>query len=88
MSTRFALSIIICLSAGSHDAHSTAIHISCAHEVTGLQGVPINAARYAKLTLHLFWVILSYLADRCNATFGYCHNVSSVCLSVCNASVL
>jgi len=28
---------------------------------------------------------LEVLADRCNATFNYCHNVSSV---VCNASVL
>ena len=31
----------------------------------------------------------SFLADRCNATFGYCHNMSSVSrLSVRDASVL
>ena len=27
-----------------------------------------------------------FLADRCNATFGYCHEMSSVCLSVCHLS--
>ena len=35
--------------------------------------------RYVRL-----WLILTdFLADRCNATFGYCHNMLSVCLSVC-----
>ena len=32
--------------------------------------------------IKLFFSVFQFLADRCNATFGCCHNMSSVCLSV------
>jgi len=50
-------------------------------------GVDIQS-HYAMTTISFYPIMhllsLKFLADHCNETFGYCHNMSYICrLSVC-----